>query len=244
MSTLTKLIAYWRMDESSGNRLDSVGALDLEPLGTVNHTTGKLGDGAVALPSAATWLAAVGTVPADFSAATMTLAGWLRIDTASGTSTRAFLQFKVHNGSGGNIRELMLSINNNTGELELNTRDVDTDTDETVVASTFGALSTGTWYHVVIVWDGNDARLLVNGTEDSGSAKSMFGSLTIQSHVFGYSTGSDHEISLDDWGLWNEEISATDISDLYNSGTGAVPPGLGYPAGSGNQSAFFGFHGF
>jgi hypothetical protein len=242
MSTLTNLIAYWRMDETSGDRRDSIGAFDLEPAGTVNQTTGKLGGGAVAMPSAATWLAASGTVPADFSAATMTLAGWLRIDTASGTNTRAILQFKVHNGSGGNVRELTLSINNNTGELELNTRDVDTNTDETVVASTFGALSTGTWYHVVIVWAGGTARILVNGTENSGSAKSMFSSLTVQSHVFGYSTTSDHEISLDDWGLWNEEISATDISDLYNSGSGAIPPGLGYPAGSGNQSAFFGFH--
>lgn len=242
MSTLTNLIAYWRMDEASGNRGDSVGNLYLAPGGTVNQVTGKLGDGAAEMPSGAQWLSADGTVPADFSADIMTLAGWLRVDTATGTSTVAILSFKVHNGSGSNFRELTLSLNRTSSQLELKTRDVDTDTSETVVASTFGALSTATWYHVVLIWDGTNARILINNTEDNGSAKSMNASRTIHSLTFGLHISPSFEITLDDWGIWDEVISATDISDLYNSGSGEIPPGLGYPSsGSDGNAAFLAF---
>lgn len=241
MSTLTNLIAYWRMDEASGSRLDSVGALRLEPSTTVHQTTGKLGDGAVEIQSGDGHLAANGTLPANFSANTLSIAGWLRIDTSSDSVKREILRLHVHNGSGGNVRELTLSFDGASSELELNTRDVDTNTDISVSASTFGALSDGTWYHVAVVWDSGTGKVRINNTEDTGSAKSMLGSHTIQSLAFGVLVGATFEFSVDDWGLWNEAISATDISDLYNSGSGAIPPGLGLPSGA-NEVAFFGFH--
>lgn len=243
MSTLTNLLAYWRMDETTGNRLDSVGGLDLVPSGTVGKVTGKIGDGAAEITSATSYLSASGTLPADFSGNGYTLAGWVRIDTSSGSATSEVFNFAVNNGA-SSYRSLTLDYNHNTNQFELYTLNNDTSADDRFAASTFGTITVGTWYHIVITRKNTNASLFVNNTEDSsGGAASFFGYDTINQLEFGLDASSTHEFSLDDWGIWDEEISATDRSDLYNSGSGAIPPGLGTPESSAAGAPLFAFHG-
>ena len=239
MSTLTNLIAYWRMDESSGNRLDSVGSLRLDQSGTVGGATGKLGANCAQLGTVSVGLHSAGTFPADFSGNQLTIAGWYRIDSVSLSTERPIALIEVTDGA-SSYCGLRVKYDHATGYVFAETYD-DID-NATHTASTFGALSTGTWYHLIATWDATTVTLYVNNTGDSYPGHvSMDSHHELSNMAFGNSAAT-YGFSVDEWGIWNEIISSTDRSDLYNSGTGAVPPGLGYPAGSGNQSAFFGFH--
>jgi len=241
--TLTNLIAYWRMDESSGTRYDSVGSFDAsEAAGTVGTTTAKLGSNAASKNSSGSLTAL--NLSGDLSDTSVTFAGWIKLTTlpVSGT-TNEICELQLWDGV-DEYRSVTLYFDATDDHLWIQTQDANAETTSDVKATTFGAISANTWYHVIVTWNGAGASLFVNNTEDSGSAESFAGCLTVKSVNFGQSASPGDLYCYDEWGIWNEIISATDRSDLYNSGTGAVPPGLGSPAGSGNQSAFFGFHGF
>ena len=241
MSTLTNLIAYWRMDESSGNRLDSVGSFDASVSGgTVGTTTAKLGSNAACMDSSGSLFAF--NLSGDLSSTAVTFAGWIKLTTlpVSGASNE-ICYLELWDGV-DEFRSVTLYFDATDDHFWIQTQDSNAETTSDVKATTFGAISANTWYHVIVTWNGASASLFLNNAADSGSAESFAGCLTVKTVNFGQAAASSDLYCYDEWGIWDEEISSTDRSDLYNSGTGAVPPGLGYPAGSGNQSAFFGFH--
>jgi hypothetical protein len=240
MSTLDNLIAYWRLDEASGIRYDSVGELRLDQSGTVGSNTGKLGTRCASLSTTSCGLHIGGTLPPDFSGTQLTVAGWFRIDSVSGATQYPIALIEVTNGT-SSYRGLRVKYDNTTGYVYAETYD---DIDSyTHSASSFGSLSTDTWYHLIATWNGTTVTLYVDNVSDSYAGHvSMSGHYELATFAFGNSS-SNYSFSVDDWGIWNEIISSTDRSDLYNSGSGAIPPGLGTPAGTGN-AAFFGFNGF
>lgn len=240
MSTLTNLIAYWRMDEGSGaDRRDSVGAFDLtQSGGAVNSTTGKIGSAAI-MNLAGRSLVATTNEPADFSGAALSVAGWIRIGTLPTSGENELLTLNMWDGV-DQYRSMTLYIDGSDDHLILKTQDDNVASSSTIKATTFGALSAATWYHVVLTWTPATQFIYVNNTGDSVSAEDFTGCLTINSFPVGSGLDASWGVAFDEWGIWDEVISATDRSDLYNSGSGAVPPGLGYPGGG--QVAFFGFH--
>src|SRR5207244_2858272 len=97
-------------------------------------------------------------------------------------------------------------------------------TANTVTGNTFGALSTATWYQVVITYASSSGAILLyvnNATPDSGTASftpvvSSTGPLRI---------GVDASTNFWDGrvqraGLWKKVLSASEVSQLYNSGAG------------------------
>lgn len=247
MSTLDNLIAYWRMDEASGTRYDSVGSMDLTQDGSVGvgSDTGKLGTRCATLGTTPVGMYVAGTVPSDFSGNQLTLAGWYRLSSVWGYATNHRIAYiETTNGStyhtlGSTYRTLSIKIEYGTQQIIAET--YDEDSNHVHHNSSFGTLSVGTWYHIVATWNATTVTLYVNNVGESDSNHISMGEhLTINNVRFGRSS-SDHSFSVDDWGVWDEIISSTDRSDLYNSGSGAIPPGLGTPAGTGN-AAFFGFH--
>lgn len=237
MSTLTNLIAYWRMDEASGIRWPSIGDLRLDQSGTVGSDTGKLGSKCAALSTTSCGMHIAGTLPADFSGNALTISGWFRIDTVSGASQKPIALIEVTNGS--TYRSLRVGYDHSTGLIYAETADESSSNFHT--NSFFGTLSVGTWYHIVATWNATTVTLYVNnvGEFDTGHI-SMGGHYELSTFAFGNSAAT-YSFSVDEWGIWNEVIDATDRSDLYNSGSGAVPPGLGTPGGPDGVS-FFGFH--
>ena len=237
MSTLTNLIAYWRMDEASGSRYDSVGSMRLNQSGTVGSNTGKLGSKCASLSTTSCGMNIAGTVPSDFSGNQLTLAGWYRIDSVTGATDYPIALIETTNGS--TYRTLRIRYDNTTGLITAESSDESSNNVHS--ASDFGSLSTATWYHIIATWNATTVTLYVNDVATADAAHISINShLTISNVAFGNSS-SNHSFSADDWGVWDEIISSTDRSDLYNSGSGAIPPGLGTPAGTGN-AAFFGFH--
>ncbi len=85
-------------------------------------------------------------------------------------------------------------------------------------------MTAGSWYHIVGTWNyaGNSISLKVNGTSyggvgtASGTAMATDGNLDI-----GHRNGGGNASGLiDDFAIWDRVLSSTEITDIYNSGTG------------------------
>jgi len=115
------------------------------------------------------------------------------------------------------------------------------------VDSTGVTFSTGTWYHIVITHDGGSsygaAKLYINGVDRSSNSNNgttwnkWVGDLSgLDNMAFGrhhhnnvvYTQDSDG--LMDDIGVWNRALTSTEVTSLYNSGTGkpcnSIPSGL------------------
>jgi len=232
MSTLDNLIAYWRMDEASGTRYDSVGSMNLAQSGSVGSDTGKLGTRCATLGATSVGMQASGASLGALNSETVFFAGWYRLDSVSGASAKPIAMLELNNGGASHL-QLAIKYDHTIGKIIAETAD------ETTIASP--AISVGTWYHILATWNGPLVNLYVNNNGSSdGTHTDRDGHWNVTQIAFGNSS-SGHSFSVDDWGIWDESPSSTDRGDLYNSGSGAIPPGLGYPAGTGN-AAFFGFH--
>ncbi|MCK5450090.1 LamG domain-containing protein [Candidatus Pacearchaeota archaeon] len=91
--------------------------------------------------------------------------------------------------------------------------------------------SSGTWYHVVSTYDGNNIRLYVNGSELSGDSVSATGTINYggaTSTYIGRRIRADlpdyFDGLIDEIGIWNRALNSTEVSDLYNSGDGLTYP--------------------
>jgi len=130
---------------------------------------------------------------------------WIRLVTKCSSSTDINYLFQV----------------NNSGKLYF--RSIIGGSDVEVYGDT--TLQKGNWYHVAVVYNGTDIRLYVNGNLDY-TPISASGSLdtTVENLYFGRAVWgviiyySAHQ--MDEIAIWSKELSADDVSDLYNSGKG------------------------
>lgn len=246
MAVFDDCIAYWKCEEASGKFLDSVGNYNLSSTTPANlgRRTGKLGTYAYEKNISATsgnsaygW----GTKPADFTAATLSLAGWIRIGTLPVIGTHNEVMYLETTDGVSAYRTITLYLNATTVQLRVETLNNNTDDTELLEATTFGAISAATWYHIAIVWDGTSVDFAINGTMDSATGhESTTGCLEING--FGLGRNVSLSYAYDEWGIWDRALSSAEITALYNSGDGQSHPDS--PAGSGDGVAMFGFHGF
>ena len=91
-------------------------------------------------------------------------------------------------------------------------------------------LSTNTWYHVVGTWNGSDAKIFLNGVEDTStpitqnSVGTITGTRTLAVGANAITSSSYFPGSIDDVRIYNRALSATEVSALYNSGATTAKP--------------------
>ena len=92
------------------------------------------------------------------------------------------------------------------------------------------AISTSTWYHVVVTYDGSadvsGVKIYLNATEPASSNTynaCSSTSLTSVSTIIGGTNAFFNGI-LDEVGIWNRELTSTEVTELYNSGAGKQYP--------------------
>lgn len=158
--------AAYLFNEASGNALDSVGSNDLTDHNSVGTGTGLLGNARDFESSSAQFFdhadAAALSGPGDDD---FTIC--LYINPESQADGNAL----VSKWPGGGNSEYLLRWVNSGGIRLQWFCSADGSAADNVIASTFGALSNGTWHSVVAVQDSvnNEIRLYVNGTKDSTS---------------------------------------------------------------------------
>lgn len=218
-------IAYWKFDESSGNASDSVGGFTLTNNNTVSFGSGKINNtadfGTGNTNKTFTTTNKLGlTVNASRS-----FAGWVNINTAPGAmdimgmgyeTEDVFYVFEYIDFGGGTLR---LRVGRGRNGVD----------DPNLLYTT--TLSTGTWYHLGYTFNGSTfaQELYLNGSSvTTSTAVSGNGSgSTFDGTVFGralFGLSRLANAKTDEWGVWNVVLTAGEISELYNSGSGKSYP--------------------
>ena len=92
--------------------------------------------------------------------------------------------------------------------------------------ATIETFNTSTWYNVVISYDGSKSssgvKIYINGIEatynivsDNFTGNSSNSGTFKIGYTFGYTSGI-----IDEFAIWNRELTASEVTQLYNSGAG------------------------
>lgn len=231
MSLLTNLVAYWKLDESSGTRADAHSSYDLTAVNSPGSTTGKLGD-AVALAAASSQYLSSAASALQVGTGSISFACWLRVSSLSAhrpvATKGAGNDMSAANATGYNLQI------RTTGEVMSVFGDAANST-RLVNSSGVGEILTDTTYHLAYVIDraAHEARVYKNTslilTQDISSRAGDCSS----SSNFHLGANSSVVNCLDGWidecGVWSRALTAPEVTTLYNSGNG-----LAYPFATGS----------
>lgn len=229
MALTDNLISYWKLDETSGTRYDSHGSNNLTDVNTVGYATGKISNCAVTVAANNENLRTVSAISSTFNGiSALSFNFWYKsTDTTSYNWLNMF-----HDGSN------MIGFQRLTTTWDFRVYTSTVFASPTVSAS---SLEDGNWHMVTGVYDGAKVRIYLDGTE-SGSGTSCTGNTSISSSKFGlfarpYDDAGPISASMDEVGIWTRALTSTDVTSLYNSGSG-----LAYPFSStSTNSNFFAF---
>jgi hypothetical protein len=215
---LNTLVSYWKLDEASGTRNDTVATNHLGPLNSPLGVSGKINNGCqfVAASNQLLGLAdnASLRVTSDF-----TFSFWAKLNTLPAGG--AFAITKDDGGATGR-RDYGIFHHPTAGW-------VFSVTDPATTAVAVGsASSTGVWIHVLSWWDSADSKLRLRINDAITYVSSMTGALS--QSIASLRVGADgdgvggqlgfFDGILDEIGFWKRVLTAAEMTALYNGGAG------------------------
>ena len=211
MALTDNIVAYYKLDESSGtNANDEVAAYDLTTVDTPGWVSGKINN-------------CLDFTPNDYAENTSFDQGawteyswsfWVYLDI-----TTDLVLLTVGEDASFGYRSIQLT----SGAFKVNTG-----SGAAIISSPTSAASSGQWYFIVgTAKVGDKVRLYVDGTEvGTGTAISAFGNPNNR-FLVGVNYGVSGEYlngKMDEIGVWSRALSSSEVTELYNGGTG-----LSYP---------------
>lgn len=221
-------VAYWKLDEASGNRADATGHGNTAvPVSDVGSRAGHINALAASFPGAADYLIVANGAQFDFGNSDFTLAGWVLLDVvfqadneiiAKRNSTTGDLEFDVY--SAGNEPPLQ------PGEQAFQFDFAGVGQYYPYVAcSSLTPNAIGVWYFVLASFDASAHLMSIrinNGTADTADSTVdnvvESGSLYIggnNPNPFKALNGA-----MEEWGIWHRLLTSDEQDYLYNSGAG------------------------
>src|SRR3989338_2464400 len=214
MSLIDNIVYYYKFDESSGNASDSVSSNTLTNTNTVGYGTGIINNGADGGATNTSKYFTSSTMAVNLSTGACTINFWMK-PTASKNTQMVFLmdgnlEFRV----GTRTSDLMWFTRYNGVSAQY--REISVNYDD------------GSWRMVTATFDGSTVKAYINGTQ-SGTDLSVTGSGSPGAgsiKVGGYPAFGDEYFTrlIDEVGIWERALSATEITELYNSGAGIQYP--------------------
>jgi hypothetical protein len=207
---LTDLAAYWKLDDLTWS--DSVGSNDLTNNGGVVLGMPKLGAGSAEFDGS-NYLSATSTSDLQSSTA-FTIACWIKPSTLVGSRG---IVFKGGSSSSSTIEYLLAIIG---GDVRFF---VNTDASSALVSG----ITTTEWWSIVAYYDGqpNIRMQSESGTLLTDTGPTITQSPTTKPFEIGRYWGANfYDGLIDEIGIWKRLLTLSEISDLYNSGSG-----LSYP---------------
>ena len=77
------------------------------------------------------------------------------------------------------------------------------------------ALSTATWYHLAVTWDGTTVRLYVNGAEAANNTGTITSQPAITYMECGYVASGSDVTTIQDVTYWSAALTASQVQELY-----------------------------
>ena len=221
MAIETSIVAYWKLDESSGNASDEVNSNTLTNVNTATFNTGKINNGAYLASASDQYFTVADNAALSMGNIDFSIAFWVYLTDANSYD---LIMSKATSGTGSD-REYWFD----TGETRTPRFMISDGSSEKVVTSGT-TLSTATWYYIVGWHDAtaNTVNIQVNnGTVDSiahttggidGSGPFNLGNYANQTG------GGTLNGRLDEVGIWKKVLTSDERTDLYNSGSGLQYP--------------------
>lgn len=221
MALTDNLISYWKLDEASGNALDSHGSNNLTDTSTVGATTGKINGCRDFEVSASEYFSIADNASLSVGDIDFAVSGWVNIEssgaqrgiighwTVSGNRSWIFTYSSFLN------RFLFLVSNDGTASVS-------------VTANAFGAPALGTWCHFQ-AWHDSVANTIniqinngaINSTSHSSGVFDSSGLFAIGSNLDG---NLHFDGLIDEVGFWKRVLTSDERTALYNSGNGLEYP--------------------
>jgi Concanavalin A-like lectin/glucanases superfamily len=214
------LVSYYKCD-GTGSFVDTAGSNTLaESSGTMDSVTGKINNGRD-FEAGDTELAVIADNASLSITSSMTITAWVNPESFASNPNVIVAKFNT-----GSQRSYRLALAVTTGQA---TFTVSNDGTATVAAtaSTFGNLSTGTWYFICARFDdaGDLIKVSVNNVQNTAAhTTGIFDStanfqLGDQTPAF-----SPFDGVIDEVGIWSRALSDGEVTSLYNSGSGLAHP--------------------
>lgn len=216
MALADSLLAYWKLDEASGTREDATASnVDLSDSGSTPSAAGKI-NSAADFDGSTQYLSTT-SATLDAIAGSFSVQAWMYFDSVSGQ--RYFGRGVL--SSGTNFTFLMGLDGNPFFQFH--------GSGGAVSAGGAFTVNTGTWYHFVGVLDtaADTLTLYVNTTQVGQTSTADSPSYSGTQRL---SLGRDNfdasklDGRMDEVGIWTRALSPSEVSQLYNSGSGLAYP--------------------
>jgi hypothetical protein len=224
MALTDNIVSYWKLDESSGSAVDSTSTTNLTLYGGI--TQGSAGKISTAYTFNGT-TGYMGVVDTTYELTTaMSISCWVYLNAVD--ATQGLVCNYYWSGKG---YDLMVESNNMVYWVVRDSAQTPTSA-ESISTST---LSVSTWYHIVATFDGTYTNLYINGSLERTSSAWAHNISYDAACRFGLGIRTDEFYlngRLDEVGVWSRALTQTEITSLYNSGSG-----FSYPFSAANTYA-------
>lgn len=213
MTLVDGCVAYWKLDESSGDAIDSVNGYDGTVYGCTQGVDGKINtcysfDGNDYIEK---------SFESSLNPDIFSVSLWVKSDGPDGQYHSPITSRDITPQRG----YIIYQGNNNKWEFWIGTG--------VAWATIYGNNVTTNWIHLVAVYDGTNMRLYENGILTAGPSANSFSKNTVRPIRIG--TGSTEGAPqlffnglIDEIGLWNKALSPEEVTTLYNDGSGFTFP--------------------
>lgn len=217
MALTDDLISVWKLEESSGTIEDSYGSNDSTSNSADYQATGKSGY-CLDFESSNSDFTDFGDNSNYDGLSGLTISCWVKLESLPPTETYII-------SKGYDLFELKISSTGVVGAYIGNGSSFDGG------AATSDAISTGSWYHIMMTYDNSDNSLhiYINGDDKTLNKSTLSYDLGSNSKNLYMGHRSPHEWNyfdglIDEVYIWGAAKSSSDASSLYNSGDGYFYP--------------------
>jgi phosphodiesterase/alkaline phosphatase D-like protein len=222
-SITNNLQSYWKLDEASGTRFDSIGSNNLSEFGTggVGQAVGKLGNAALFVSANSQYLSIGDNASLrSGSNVSFTISAWVYL-----TSKSAAVDMIMAKEDSTGVGEYGLYYSSGSDRFKFA---VYSSGNPTVLANSLGSVSLNTWYFIVATHDGSahTNTIRINDAYQDSIAAADAASDTAATFNIGYFPKFNYysDSRIDSVGFWKRVLTPTEITELYNSGNGLEYP--------------------
>lgn len=245
MSLTTNILAYWKLDESSGNATDATGGgATMVNNGTAGYASGIINNGIdLGASNITKWLSKSGDFSINGGAAS--LAFWIKLvtDVSVSITNQTFMCIQSLGSSSHTVLQISYEYNSGTPRLVYSRKTPGTGGGDRDINNTV-TMGTSSWYYLVLTYDATTLTGYLNGSSIGTIGAVTTGTIT-QSDVTQIGMRGDLDVLnasattsgiIDEVGIWSRALTGAEVTSLYNGGVG-----LQYPFIATVNSGFFQF---